>query len=118
MPALGFTHLQPAQLTTVGKRATLWLFDLLLDERALRRAKEDLRFRGVKGTTGTQASFLQLFSGDGEKVKLLDKKVSELSGFDKSYPVTGQTYSRKVDLEVVYAISSLGKCPAHAPLIN
>ncbi|XP_066153402.1 adenylosuccinate lyase [Euwallacea fornicatus] len=107
-PALGFTHLQPAQLTTVGKRATLWLFDLLLDERALRRAVEDLRFRGAKGTTGTQASFLQLFNGDGEKVKKLDKKVAELSGFNNVYPVTGQTYSRKVDLEVVSVLASLG----------
>lgn len=108
VPALGFTHLQPAQLTTVGKRATLWLFDLLMDERALRRAVEDLRFRGAKGTTGTQASFLQLFNGDGEKVKKLDRRVAELSGFSKIYPVTGQTYSRKVDLEVVSVLSSLG----------
>ncbi|XP_030752106.1 adenylosuccinate lyase-like [Sitophilus oryzae] len=108
LPVLGFTHLQPAQLTTVGKRGTLWLFDLLLDERAIRRAKEDLRFRGAKGTTGTQASFLQLFNGDGEKVKALDQRVTQLSGFTKTYPVTGQTYSRKVDLEVVSALSSLG----------
>lgn len=64
IPTLGFTHLQPAQLTTVGKRATLWLQDLVMDERAIRRAREDLRFRGVKGTTGTQASFLQLFNGE------------------------------------------------------
>lgn len=63
LPTLGFTHLQPAQLTTVGKRATLWLHELLMDERAIRRARDDLRFRGVKGTTGTQASFLQLFNG-------------------------------------------------------
>jgi adenylosuccinate lyase len=108
LPTLGFTHLQPAQLTTVGKRSTLWLFDFLLDERALRRAKEDLRFRGAKGTTGTQASFLQLFDGDGTKVRKLDKRVAELSGFDKTYPVTGQTYTRKVDLEIVGVLSSLG----------
>ncbi|CAH1973781.1 unnamed protein product [Acanthoscelides obtectus] len=107
LPALGFTHLQPAQLTTVGKRATLWLYDFLMDERALRRAREDLRFRGAKGTTGTQASFMQLFN-DGAKVRQLDKKVAELSGFHKTYPVTGQTYSRKVDLEIVAALSSLG----------
>ncbi|XP_050297831.1 adenylosuccinate lyase [Anthonomus grandis grandis] len=108
VPALGFTHLQPAQLTTIGKRATLWLFDLLMDERALRRAKDDLRFRGAKGTTGTQASFLQIFNGNTEKVKALDKRVSELCGFNKVYPVTGQTYSRKVDVEVVSVLSSLG----------
>ncbi|XP_063234541.1 adenylosuccinate lyase [Bacillus rossius redtenbacheri] len=108
LPTLGFTHLQPAQLTTVGKRACLWLQDLLMDERALRRARDDLRFRGVKGTTGTQASFLQLFDGDGEKVKVLDKKVTEMAGFSRSYTVCGQTYSRKVDIECVSALSSLG----------
>lgn len=80
----------------MGKRATLWIFDLLLDEVNLNRALEDLRFRGVKGTTGTQASFLQLLDGDSEKVRRLDKRVAELAGFKKSYPVTGQTYSRKV----------------------
>lgn len=99
---------RPAQLTTVGKRACLWLQDLLMDERALRRASEDLRFRGVKGTTGTQASFLQLFEGDGEKVKKLDALVTKAAGFKKSYPVTGQTYSRKVDIECVNVLSSLG----------
>ena len=108
LPALGYTHLQPAQLTTVGKRCTLWIQDLLMDERTLRFCRENLRFRGVKGTTGTQASFLQLFEGDGEKVKALDKKVTKLAGFDKPYAVTGQTYSRKVDLEIVSALASLG----------
>lgn len=108
LPTLGFTHLQPAQLTTVGKRATLWLHDLLMDERALRRARNDLKFRGVKGTTGTQASFLQLFDGDGEKVKQLDRLVTKMAGFEKHYPVTGQTYSRKVDVECLNALSSLG----------
>ncbi|KAH8247111.1 hypothetical protein KR032_009514 [Drosophila birchii] len=107
-PTLGFTHLQPAQLTTVGKRACLWIQDLIMDERALARCLEDLRFRGVKGTTGTQASFLQLFNGDGEKVKQLDKLVTQLAGFKKAYSVTGQTYSRKVDVEIVGALSSLG----------
>ncbi|CAG9855320.1 unnamed protein product [Phyllotreta striolata] len=107
LPALGYTHLQPAQLTTVGKRATLWLYDFLMDERALSRARDDLRFRGVKGTTGTQASFMQLFE-DSSKVRALDKLVAELSGFSKTYPVTGQTYTRKVDLEIVAALSSLG----------
>lgn len=108
MPTLGFTHLQPAQLTTVGKRATLWLSDLLMDERALRRCRDDLRFRGVKGTTGTQASFLQLFNGESRKVKELDQRVGQLAGFAKCYAVTGQTYSRKVDVEVVSALASLG----------
>lgn len=105
---MGFTHLQPAQLTTVGKRATLWLSDLLMDERALKRCRDDLRFRGVKGTTGTQASFLQLFNGDSKKVKELDHRVGKLAGFDRCYTVTGQTYSRKVDLEVVSALAGLG----------
>ncbi|XP_068983260.1 adenylosuccinate lyase [Bombus flavifrons] len=108
LPTLGFTHLQPAQLTTVGKRATLWLHDLLMDERALRRARDDLKFRGVKGTTGTQASFLQLFNGDDKKVKQLDQLVTKMAGFDKHYLVTGQTYSRKVDVECLNALSSLG----------
>ena len=108
LPILGFTHLQPAQLTTVGKRATLWIQDLLMDERALRRCRKDLRFRGVKGTTGTQASFMQLFAGDGDKVKKLDLLVTKLAGFEKPYAVTGQTYSRKVDVEIVGALSSLG----------
>ncbi|XP_058061635.1 adenylosuccinate lyase [Anopheles bellator] len=108
LPTLGFTHLQPAQLTTVGKRCTLWVQDLLMDERALRGCRENLRFRGVKGTTGTQASFLQLFAGDGDKVRELDRTVTKLAGFERYYAVTGQTYSRKVDLEIVSALASLG----------
>ncbi|XP_037952562.1 adenylosuccinate lyase-like [Teleopsis dalmanni] len=108
LPTLGFTHLQPAQLTTVGKRACLWIQDLVMDERALRRCREDLRCRGVKGTTGTQASFLQLFNGDSEKVKQLDLLVTKLAGFEKPYGVTGQTYSRKVDVEIIGALASLG----------
>lgn len=108
LPTLGFTHLQPAQLTTVGKRATLWLHELLMDERALRRARDDLKFRGVKGTTGTQASFLQLFNGDSSKVKALDRLVTKMAGFEKHYPVTGQTYTRKVDIECMNALGSLG----------
>jgi adenylosuccinate lyase len=108
LPTLGFTHLQPAQLTTVGKRCCLWINDLLMDERNLSDARKYLRFRGVKGTTGTQASFLEIFEGDSAKVKALDKLVAEYAGFDKTYPVTGQTYSRKVDLDVVSALSSLG----------
>lgn len=108
LPTLGYTHLQPAQLTTVGKRCTLWINDLLMDERNLSDCRRYLKFRGVKGTTGTQASFLELFEGDGNKVKELDKMVTKLSGFDKTYAVTGQTYSRKVDLDIVSALASLG----------
>lgn len=108
LPTLGFTHLQPAQLTTVGKRTMLWVSDLLMDERNLKRCLEDLKFRGVKGTTGTQASFLQLFNGDGAKVKQLDRRVAQLAGFSDCYAVTGQTYSRKVDLDVVSALVGLG----------
>lgn len=108
LPTLGFTHMQPAQLTTVGKRCTLWINDLLMDERNLSDCRRYLRFRGAKGTTGTQASFLKLFGGDGSKVKELDKRVTQLAGFEKTYSVTGQTYSRKVDLDVVSAVASLG----------
>lgn len=108
LPTLGFTHLQPAQLTTVGKRACLWLQELLMDERALRRARDDLRFRGVKGTTGTQASFLQLFNGDSSKVKALDELVTKIAGFQRSFIICGQTYTRKVDVESVAVLSSLG----------
>lgn len=108
LPTLGFTHLQPAQLTTVGKRCCLWISDLLMDERNLSDCRRYLRFRGVKGTTGTQASFLDLFQGDYKKVKDLDLRVTQLAGFDKACAVTGQTYSRKVDLDIVSAIASLG----------
>ncbi|XP_065826812.1 adenylosuccinate lyase-like [Oscarella lobularis] len=108
LPTLGYTHFQPAQLTTVGKRACLWLSDLLMDLRNVTRARDDLRFRGVKGTTGTQASFLELFDGDDDKVIELDRKVTALAGFRKSYSVTGQTYSRKVDYEVLAALAGLG----------
>lgn len=99
---------RPAQLTTVGKRACLWLQDLLMDERALRRVRDDLRFRGVKGTTGTQASFMALFHGDGDKVKQVDRMVTEMAGFKSSFTISGQTYSRKVDVEVVNALASFG----------
>ncbi|XP_069052979.1 adenylosuccinate lyase [Lepisosteus oculatus] len=108
LPTLGFTHYQPAQLTTVGKRACLWLQDLTLDMRNLQRARDDLRFRGAKGTTGTQASFLQLFEGDHGKVEELDRLVTEMAGFKKAYLVTGQTYSRKVDIDSLAALASLG----------
>nr|GAT56925.1 adenylosuccinate lyase [Mycena chlorophos] len=108
LPTLGFTHFQPAQLTTVGKRTTLWIQELLWDLRNLKRAREDLGFRGVKGTTGTQASFLTLFNGDHEKVVALDKLVTKLSRFEYAYPVTSQTYSRKVDIDVLAPLASLG----------
>ncbi|PVU98946.1 hypothetical protein BB559_001164 [Furculomyces boomerangus] len=108
LPTLGFTHFQPAQLTTVGKRATLWLQELLMDLRNIERARDDLKFRGVKGTTGTQASFMQLFHGNHEKVEELDQLVSELSGFSSSYPVAGQTYSRKVDVDMLSPLASFG----------
>jgi len=97
LPTLGFTHFQPAQPTTVGKRATLWLQDLLLDLEEIEFRLSTLRFRGVRGTTGTQASFLDLFDGDHEKVNALNRMVSERMGFSGVYGVTGQTYTRKVD---------------------
>src|SRR6476619_95631 len=93
-PTLGFTHFQPAQLTTVGKRACLWAYDLVLDLHELERRRDGLKFRGAKGTTGTQASFLALFRGDHDKVRRLDRLVALEGGFDDVYPVTGQTYSR------------------------
>ena len=108
LPTLGFTHLQPAQLTTVGKRATLWIQDLLMDLQNLQRLRTDLKFRGVKGTTGTQASYLALFDGDADKVRALDQKVAAKFGFSSTWPVTGQTYPRKLDHEVVSALGSLG----------
>uniref|UniRef100_A0A1I8GNN5 Adenylosuccinate lyase n=2 Tax=Macrostomum lignano TaxID=282301 RepID=A0A1I8GNN5_9PLAT len=108
LACLGFTHLQPAQLTTVGKRACLWLADLLADLRNLSRCRADLRFRGVKGTTGTQASFLQLFDGDHDRVERLDKLVTAKAGFPATYIVTGQTYSRKVDSEVLLQLAGFG----------
>ena len=106
LPTLGFTHFQPAQLTTVGKRASLWLQELVMDLRNITRAHADLRFRGVKGTTGTQASFLSLFDGDHDKVEELDRKVTAAAGFNSAYIVTGQTYSRKVDLDCLNALAS------------
>lgn len=109
MPALGFTHFQPAQLTTVGKRACLWLQDFMLDFEALEFAIENIRFRGVKGTTGTQASFLHLFEGDHDKVRRLDKTVSAKMDFDKVLTITGQTYTRKQDSRVLAALASLAE---------
>ncbi|KAM8980484.1 adenylosuccinate lyase isoform X1 [Sarcophilus harrisii] len=108
LPTLGFTHFQPAQLTTVGKRCCLWIQDLCMDLERLTRARDDLRFRGVKGTTGTQASFLQLFEGDHQKVEELDRMVTEKAGFRRAFIITGQTYTRKVDIEVLSVLASLG----------
>jgi len=109
LPCLGFTHLQPAQPTTVGKRATLWCWDLLLDLEELEHRIGNLRFRGVKGTTGTQATFLSLFNGDHAKVEQLDKMVTERMGFRDIHPVTGQTYSRKVDSQVMAVLNGIAQ---------
>jgi len=109
LPTLGFTHYQPAQLTTVGKRCTLWMQDLLLDLYKIDQEIENLPFRGVKGTTGTQASFLELFDGDHEKVKALNKCVTELMGFGKVIPVSGQTYTRKIDYSVLSVLSGIAQ---------
>ena len=107
LATLGRTHLQPAQLTTVGKRATLWAQDLVLDLAEIETRLEKLAFRGTKGTTGTQASFLALFDGDHKKVAGLEKLVAKKMGFNKCYAVTGQTYPRKVDAQVVYCLAGI-----------
>ena len=104
---LGFTHFQPAQLTTVGKRACLWLQDLVMDHTALEHCLAGLKFRGVKGATGTQASFLELFAGDHDKVTRLEALVAERMGFHDAFPVTGQTYPRKEDSLVLHVLSEL-----------
>lgn len=109
LATLGYTHYQPAQLTTVGKRACLWCHDFVLDLEELEHRLTTLRFRGAKGTTGTQASFLTLFRGDHDKVRRLDRLVARKMGFDEVYPVTGQTYSRKVDSQVVDVLSGLAQ---------
>src|SRR4051794_11007311 len=109
LPCLGYTHFQPAQLVTVGKRATLWTYELTLDLREVERRIADLHFLGVKGTTGTQASFLALFDGDHAKVEALDRMVAEAFGFADSHPVSGQTYTRKVDSQVVAALAAVAE---------
>jgi adenylosuccinate lyase len=113
LACLGFTHYQPAQLTTVGKRTCLWIQDLLVDLRNLERCRDDLRFRGVKGTTGTQASFLQMFNGDHGKVEELDRLVTEKAGFKSAYTISCQTYPRKVDVDVLYALANFGATCEH-----
>src|SRR4051812_37682200 len=106
-PTLGYTHLQPAQPTTVGKRATLWMQDLVLDLADIDHRIAPLPFRGVKGTTGTQASFLELFEGDHAKVRELDARVTRKIGFASSIPVSGQTYSRKLDAQVLGVVAGI-----------
>lgn len=106
---LGYTHLQPAQPVTIGKRATLWIQDLLMDLAQLDFAAGRLKFRGVKGTTGTQASMLMLFDGDEEKADLLDKLVARKLGFEETFPVTGQTYPRKADFYILGALSGIAQ---------
>jgi len=109
LPTLGFTHFQPAQLTTVGKRATLWIQDLAMDFEEVMYRSSTLKLLGSKGTTGTQASFLELFEGDHDKVKKLEELIAEDMGFDECYPVSGQTYSRKVDSFVLNTLSGIAQ---------
>ena len=109
LPCLAYTHLQPAQLTTVGKRATLWMNELVMDMENLEFQVSQLRLRGAKGTTGTQASFMELFEGDEEKVKELERLVAEQMGFEKCVAVSGQTYSRKTDAYMLAALSGVAQ---------
>ncbi len=109
LPTLGFTHFQPAQLTTVGKRATMWCYEFAMDLQEIEHRLETLPFRGVKGTTGTQASFLALFDGSHSKVKQLDKAVAAAFGFKKTCVVTGQTYQRKIDALIVNTLASIAQ---------
>ena len=109
IPCLAYTHFQPAQLTTVGKRACLWLQDFLMDLSEVRHRLATLRCRGVKGTTGTQASFLTLFGGDHEKVRELDRRLAQRFGFPESFPVTGQTYSRKQDSQMLQVLAGIAE---------
>ncbi len=108
-PTLAFTHFQPAQPTTVGKRASLWMMELLLDLQDLDYLIGSMRLLGSKGTTGTQASFMELFDGDHEKAKAVDRKIAEKMGFPGCYPVSGQTYSRKVDSRVLNVLSGIAQ---------
>ncbi len=112
MPTLGFTHFQPAQLVTVGKRASLWLQDLYLDYQNLEHTLANLRFLGSRGTTGTQASFMELFDGDEEKCRSLDDRIAKAMGFQEVYPVSGQTYTRKVDSFVLHDLSAIAQSAA------
>ncbi|MBS4535979.1 adenylosuccinate lyase [Clostridium sp. D2Q-14] len=109
LPTLGYTHFQPAQMTTVGKRASLWLYDIYLDYNKLIFEIDNIKFRGVKGTTGTQASFLNLFNEDSNKVVKLDKLVAQKMGFDNIHPLSGQTYTRKQDFDILASLSSIAQ---------
>ncbi|MCX7882577.1 MAG: adenylosuccinate lyase [Brevinematales bacterium] len=109
LPVLGYTHLQPAQPTTLGKRISLWLYDFVLDLQELEYRQEHLMLRGVKGTTGTQASFMELFEGDRAKVRELDKRVAQKLGFDRVVPVSGQTLTRKLDVYVLELLSHIAQ---------
>ena len=109
MPCLAYTHCQPAQLTTVGKRATLWMNEFYMDLEELDARIAHLALRGAKGTTGTQASFMELFEGDEEKIKAMEADITAQMGFDKVVPVCGQTYSRKVDYQVLSALAGIAQ---------
>ena len=109
MPCLAYTHCQPAQLTTVGKRATLWMNEFYMDLEELDARIAHLALRGAKGTTGTQASFMELFEGDEEKIKAMEADITAQMGFDKVVPVSGQTYSRKVDYQVLSALAGIAQ---------
>ena len=109
MPCLAYTHLQPAQPTTVGKRATLWMNELLMDLEEVEYRIDNLKLLGQKGTTGTQASFVELFKGDSSKIKELENMIAEEMGFSMSVPVSGQTYSRKIDSQVLATLSGIAQ---------
>ncbi|KAJ0339533.1 hypothetical protein COL26b_009389 [Colletotrichum chrysophilum] len=114
LPTLGYTHYQPAQLITVGRRATQWIQDLARDLKNIETQRKELRFRGAMGTTGTQASFMEVYHGDGEKIDKLNERLCELAGFETGvYDISVQTYSRKVDLDVSNAIAGLGATAMH-----
>ncbi|KAF6818975.1 adenylosuccinate lyase [Colletotrichum musicola] len=113
LPTLGYTHYQPAQLITVGRRAAQWIQDLATDLKNIETQRKDLRFRGAMGTTGTQASFLEIFQGDGSKIDKLNELLVEKAGFPSTYDISVQTYSRKVDLDIANAICGLGATAMH-----
>ncbi|TDZ39757.1 Adenylosuccinate lyase [Colletotrichum trifolii] len=113
LPTLGYTHYQPAQLITVGRRACQWIQDLSIDLRNIEEQRKNLRFRGAMGTTGTQASFMEIFQGDGSKIDRLNELLCEKAGFPSTYDISVQTYSRKVDLDIANAICGLGATAMH-----